>query len=141
MLELWGRKNAYNVQKVVWMLAELNFDYVHHDVGSKPGDLNSARFLAMNPHARIPVLSDGDAIIWESNSILRYLAARYAAETLWPEDALDRSRAERWMDWELCKLQPDFIDLFWGYYRSPPESRKHQAIAAAQQRSGTQSDQ
>jgi glutathione S-transferase len=134
MLELWGRKNAYNVQKVVWMLAELKLEYVHHDVGSTAGDLDSEGFLALNPHARIPVLRDKDAIIWESNTIVRYLAASYAAGTLWSEDALERSCAERWMDWELCKLQPDFIDLFWGYYRTPPESRNQQAIAMAQQR-------
>jgi len=134
MLELWGRKNAYNVQKVVWILAELKLEYVHHDVGSTAGDLDSEEFLALNPHARIPVLRDKDAIIWESNTIVRYLAASYAAGTLWSEDALQRSRAERWMDWELCNLHPDFIDLFWGYYRTPPESRNHQAIATAQQR-------
>ena len=134
MLELWGRKNAYNVQKVTWMLAELGLEYVHHDVGSTAGDLDSVEFLALNPHARIPVLKDKDAIIWESNTIVRYLAASYAAGTLWSEDARQRSCAERWMDWELCKLQPDFIDLFWGYYRTPPDSRNHQTIAAAQQR-------
>lgn len=134
MLELWGRKNAYNVQKVTWMLAELGLEYVHHDVGSTAGDLDSVEFLALNPHARIPVLKDKDAIIWESNTIVRYLAASYAAGTLWSEDARQRSCAERWMDWELCKLQPDFIDLFWGYYRTPPDSRNHQTIAAAQLR-------
>lgn len=134
MLELWGRKNAYNVQKVIWTLAELKLDYVHHDVGSKVGDLDSEEFLALNPHARIPVLRDKGSIIWESNSIVRYLAASYAAGTLWPEDALERSRADRWMDWELCKLQPDFIALFWGYYRTSPAVRNHQAITAAQQR-------
>jgi len=134
MLELWGRKNAYNVQKVVWILAELKLEYVHHDVGSTAGDLDSVEFLALNPHARIPVLRDRDAIIWESNSIVRYLAASYATGSLWSEEALERSCAERWMDWELCKLQPDFIDLFWGYYRTLPQSRDRQAIATAQQR-------
>jgi glutathione S-transferase len=134
MLELWGRKNAYNVQKVVWILAELKLEYVHHDVGSTAGDLTSAAFLALNPHARIPVLTDNGAVVWESNTIVRYLAAAYGSGSLWSGDALERSYAERWMDWELTKLQPDFIDLFWGYYRNPPESRNHQAIATAQQR-------
>ncbi len=134
MLELWGRKNAYNVQKVVWILGELELEYVHHDVGGTAGDLDSAAFLALNPHARIPVLRDRDAVIWESNSIVRYLAARYAAGTLWSEDALQRSCAERWMDWELCKLQPSFIALFWGYYRTAPKSRNQEAIVSARQR-------
>jgi len=134
MLELWGRKNAYNVQKTLWVLAELELEYVHYDVGSTAGDLETPEFLALNPHARIPLLTDDGAIVWESNSIVRYLAARYAAGSLWPEDALERSYAERWMDWELSKLQPDFFDLFWGYYRTLPKSRKPSAIEAAQQR-------
>ena len=134
MLELWGRKNAYNVQKVTWMLAELGLEYVHHDVGSTAGDLDSAEFLALNPHARIPVLKDKDAIIWESNTIVRYLAASYAAGSLWSEDARQRSCAERWMDWELCKLQPDFIDLFWGYYRTPEQQRNNAVIEDSQDR-------
>jgi len=134
MLELWGRKNAYNVQKVVWILAELKLEYVHHDVGSTAGDLDSEGFLALNPHARIPLLTDNGAIIWESNTIVRYLAAAYGCGTLWSENALERSYAERWMDWELTKLQPDFIDLFWGYYRTPPEARDQQAVSGAQQR-------
>jgi len=134
MLELWGRKNAYNVQKALWVLAELELEYVHHDVGSTLGDLETPEFLALNPHARIPLLADDGAVVWESNSIVRYLAARYGSGRLWSEDALERSYAERWMDWELTRLQPDFIDLFWGYYRTPPESRKQSAIDAAQQR-------
>ena len=134
MLELWGRKNAYNVQKTLWVLAELELETVHYDIGSTPGDLETPEFLALNPHARIPLLRDDGAIVWESNSIVRYLAARYSAGRLWSEDALERSYAERWMDWELSKLQPDFFDLFWGYYRTPPESRKQSAIEAAQQR-------
>jgi len=134
MLELWGRKNAYNVQKAVWTLAELQLEYVHRDVGSTPGDLTSADFLALNPHARIPVLTDNGAIIWESNTIVRYLSATYGKGKLFLEIALERSYAERWMDWELTKLQPDFIALFWGYYRTPPEARNRQAISDAQQR-------
>lgn len=133
MIELWGRKSAYNVQKALWILAELQLEYRHYDVGNTPGDLETAEFSALNPHQRVPVLRDNDSIVWESNSIVRYLAAQYSAGTLWAEDALERSRAERWMDWELAKLQPDFIDLFWGYYRTPSESRNPVTIKAAQQ--------
>ena len=133
MIELWGRKNAYNVQKALWTLAELGLEYTHYDVGSNSGDLDTPEFLALNPHARIPVIRDNGAIVWESNSIVRYLAARYDAGNLWQPDPLERSYAERWMDWELDKLQPDFIDLFWGYYRTPPQSRNHEAIETARQ--------
>ena len=141
MLEMWGRKNAYNVQKVTWTLAELGLEYLHHDVGSGEGDLDNKDFLSLNPHARIPVLKDKGVVIWESNSITRYLAATYSPGVLLAEDALQRSRAERWMDWELSKLQPDFIDLFWGYFRTPPTTRDERFIDQAQQRCAQHFDQ
>lgn len=134
MIELWGRKNAYNVQKASWMLAELELTYSHRDVGSRPGDLETPEFLALNPHARIPVLVDEGNVVWESNSIVRYLAARYSRGELWPESPWERACAERWMDWELSKLQEDFIALFWGYYRTPEAERDAAAIDAARAR-------
>lgn len=134
MIELWGRKNAYNVQKVVWALAELNLVYTHHDIGSTPGDLETDNFLSKNPHARIPVLLDQGEHIWESNTIVRYLAASYGQEQLWQTSALERSKAERWMDWELATLQPDFIELFWGYYRTPAEQHNLEKINYYQKR-------
>jgi len=134
MIELWGRKNAYNVQKVLWILAELELEYRHYEVGSNPGDLETPEFLALNPHARIPLLRDAGAVVWESNTIVRYLAARYSANGLWRHDPFERSQAERWMDWELARLQPDFIDLFWGFYRTPEAARDQASIEAAARR-------
>lgn len=131
MIELWGRKNAYNVQKVLWALYELELEFEHHQIGSNPGDLEKPEFLALNPHARIPVLVDGAGVHWESNSIVRYLGASHGAGKLWPQQAPARSQAERWMDWELTKLQEAFIDLFWRYYRTPPESHDPAAIEDA----------
>lgn len=131
MLELWGRANAYNVQKALWLLRELELEFEHYAVGSEPGELDSAAFRALNPHGRIPVLRSGDAVVWESNTILRYLASRYGGAALAPDAALARSQIERWMDWELSKLQPDFIDLFWSYYRTPAASRDARRIDAA----------
>ena len=60
----------------------------------------------MNPNRLIPVLEDGSAVIWESNAIVRYLAARYGAGGLWPEDPAPRSEADRWMDWQITTVQP-----------------------------------
>ncbi len=102
LLELWGRGNAYKVQKALWLLAELDLEFRHHDVGSRQGDLETPEFLALNPQARIPVLVDDEAIVWESNTVLRYLANRFEARQLYPEDALPRSQVERWMDWAAC---------------------------------------
>lgn len=134
MLELWGRKNAYNVLKVLWTLAELGLEFRHYPLGSSPGELDTPEFLALNPHARIPVIRDAGEVLWESNTIVRYLAARYGQDSLWQAHAGERARAEAWMDWELCKLQPDFIELFWAYYRSPERSRDAVVIEAAARR-------
>ncbi|MCP4768689.1 MAG: glutathione S-transferase [Gammaproteobacteria bacterium] len=133
MLELWGRANAYNVQKPLWLLTELELEFQHHDVGSNPGDLDTPEFTALNPHARIPVLQHDSSIVWESNTIMRYLASSHAAFKLYPEDPFLRSRVERWMDWGLATLQPAFLALFWGYYRTPPASRNQPGIEAAGQ--------
>jgi len=123
MIELWGRKNSYNVLKVLWVLDELKIKYAHHDVGSQKDDLETVEFLAMNPRARVPVLVDKGSVIWESNTIVRYLSAAYGANSLWLDSPLQRSYADRWMDWELATLQPDFMGLFWGFYRMPESKR------------------
>jgi len=133
-LEVWGRRSAFNVQKVLWAVAELGLEFTHVDAGGAAGGLDTAQFLAMNPHGRVPVLVDGDVTLWESNSIVRYLAARHAAGSLWPVDPAERSLADRWMDWELATLQPDFMALFWGFYRTPEAQRNARAIDAARSR-------
>ena len=134
MIELWGRKNAYNVLKVLWALGELGLDYRHYDVGSSAGELETSEFLALNPHARIPVIRDRRGVFWESNTIVRYLAASRGGDRLYHPDPAARAHAEAWMDWELCKLQPDFIELFWGYYRTPAGQRDEARIEAAAMR-------
>jgi glutathione S-transferase len=70
----------------------------------------------------------GIAAIWESNSIIRYLCARYNKDHLWTESPAKRSLAERWMDWELATFQPDFLDLFWGFYRTPEALQNQEHI-------------
>jgi len=123
MIELWGRKNSYNVQKVLWTLDELNIEYEHQDVGSQVGDLETPEFLQLNPRAQIPVLVDDGSVVWESNTIVRYLCAAYGKNLLWPAEPVKRSFADRRMDWELATLQPDFMGLFWGFYRKPQTKR------------------
>ena len=134
MLQLWGRANAYNVMKPLWLLGELGLEFRHHDIGSGAGDLDTPAFRALNPMARIPVLEDGDAVVWESNTVMRYLANRFDPGGLYPDAVLPRSEVERWMDWELATLQPAFIDLFWGFYRKPEAERDHAGIERDRQR-------
>ncbi|MBI3708845.1 MAG: glutathione S-transferase [Proteobacteria bacterium] len=123
MLKIWGRRNAFNVQKVMWLIGELGLEHDHIDAGGSFGRLDDPEFLAMNPHGRIPVIDDGGTIVWESHTIIRYLSARYGAVTFWPANPVERSFADRWMDWSLATLQRDFMDLFWGLFRTPDGKR------------------
>lgn len=130
-ITVWGRRSAFNVQKVLWMLGELDLPFERIEAGGAAGGLDAPEFLAMNPTGRIPVLGDGAHIIWESHAILRYLAAKYGARTLWPEDVATRSDADQWMDWSQSGLQIAFMDLFWGFYRTPEDDRDEAFIERA----------
>jgi len=123
MLKVWGRRSAFNVQKAMWLIGELGLPHQHIDVGGAFGGLDDPAFLALNPHGRIPVIDHDGLVVWESHAIIRYLAARYGAGTLWPKDTAGRSFADRWMDWSATTLQRDFMDLFWGHYRTPDDKR------------------
>ncbi|MCP4005160.1 MAG: glutathione S-transferase [bacterium] len=134
MIQIWGRRSAHNVQKVLWALGELSLEHEHIDAGGSAGGLDSREFQTVNPHRRVPVLVDEGHTIWESNSIVRYLAAKYGTGTLWSESPIDRSLADRWMDWELATYQPDFMVLFWGYFRTPKEQRNEHLIESTRKR-------
>ncbi len=129
MLKVWGRRSSFNVQKVLWLVGELGLAHQHVPAGGSFGRLDEPAFRALNPHGRVPVLEDGDVAIWESHTILRYLAARYGRGTFWLDDPAERSRVESWMDWSQTSLQPDFLTgVFWGYYRTPDAQRDWPAI-------------
>src|SRR5882762_9993243 len=118
MLKVWGRRSSFNVQKVMWLVGELSLEHQHIDAGGRFGGLDTSAFLAMNPHGRVPVIQDGDATVWESQAILRYLAARHGAGAFWSDDPAVRAQVDGWMDWSQTALQPDFlVGVFWGLYR------------------------
>jgi glutathione S-transferase len=119
MLKVWGRRSAFNVQKVLWAIGELRLPHEHIDAGGSFGGIDTPEFLTMNPHGRIPVVVDKESTLWESHTIVRYLAAAYGSGFLWPETPAERSLADRWMDWSLATFQPDFMKLFWGFFRTP----------------------
>jgi glutathione S-transferase len=132
MLKVWGRRSSFNVQKVMWLIGELDLDHEHIDAGGSFGGLDAPEFLAMNPHGRVPVIEDGGTIVWESHAILRYLAARYGAGRFWSEDPVVRARVDGWMDWSQTALQPDFLNgVFWGFFRTPEDQRNWPAIRTA----------
>jgi glutathione S-transferase len=129
MLKVWGRRSSFNVQKVLWLVGELELTHEHIPAGGSFGRLEEPAFRALNPHGRVPVIEDGDVVVWESHAILRYLAARYDRGGLWPEDPADRARVDGWMDWSQTALQPDFLNgVFWAYYRTPEAQRNWTAI-------------
>lgn len=130
MIQLWGRASSFNVQKVLWTLGELELSFEHIDAGGRAGGLDAPAFRAMNPNGRIPVLRDRDLVVWESQAIVRYLAAEYGAGSLWPETPAERSHADRWMDWSQTLLQPAVLGLFWAMVRTPPPQQDQRRIAA-----------
>ena len=129
MLKIYGRFSSLNVQKVMWMIGELDLEYDHINVGGSVGGLDTPEFLTINPHGKVPVVDDNGFIVWESHSILRYLAAKFGESGYWPHDAAERSLINRWMDWGQTALQPAFMGLFWGFYRTPADQRDEQKIA------------
>jgi glutathione S-transferase len=136
MLRVWGRNNSINVQKVMWTVGELGLAHERIDVGGAFGGLDTAEYGTLNPNRRIPTVEDDDVVVWESNACVRYLAARYGAGRLWPEDVRRRAQADTWMDWQASTLLPDMTVTFWGLIRTPEAERDHAAIEAAARRLG-----
>jgi len=130
MLKIWGRNTSVNVQKVMWAVGELGLAHKRMDVGGSFGKNKEAPYLAMNPNGLVPTLEEDGFVLWESNAIVRYLAAKYGAGTLEPADARARAHANSWMDWQLTVAHPPLTPVFWGLVRTPPEKRDHAAIEA-----------
>ncbi|AJJ19322.1 MULTISPECIES: glutathione S-transferase [Yersinia] len=129
MLTVWGRNNSTNVKKVLWCLEELGISYQRIDVGGQYGKLNDPLYRSMNPNGLIPCLQDDDFILWESNTIVRYLAAQYGDGTLYLPDARLRASAEKWMDWATSSMAEPFKAVFIGLVRTPPEQQDKVKIA------------
>ena len=128
MIKIWGRNTSVNVQKVMWAVGELDLAHERIDVGGSFGKNNEPAYLAMNPNRLVPTLQDDGFVLWESNSIVRYLAAKHSAGKLEPADLRSRARASSWMDWQLTVAGPALTPVFWGLVRTPPEKRDHAAI-------------
>ena len=128
-ITLWGRASSANVQKARWALAEIGLAYEHIPLGGKYGGNKDPAYLAMNPNGLVPTLRDGDLILWESHAIVRYLAATYAAGSLWPESPATRAIVDQWTDWTAATFQPAWIAAFWNVVRTPKEQHNPAAIA------------
>ena len=131
MMTVYGRDSSVNVQAVMWCVAELGRAHERLDVGGKFGGNDTPEFKAMNPMGLVPVLRDGDAVLWETPTILRYLMRRYGGH---PADPLAAARIEIWADWSRSHLYPHIIStIFYQLYRTPAAQRNFGGIAAAEQ--------
>lgn len=123
---IWGRLNSHNVKKVAWFAEELGLNYVRHDIGGQFGFTED--YLAKNPNRLIPTIEDGKVVLWESNAILRYMAAEYGGERWFPRDPIDRALADRWMDWQITYAEAQRVP-FLSHARIVPDQWDHDAIA------------
>ncbi|HYR33700.1 MAG TPA: glutathione S-transferase family protein [Burkholderiales bacterium] len=129
-MKLLGRKTSGNVQKVLFLLEELKLPYEREDYGRQFNNTQTPEYLSQNPNAKVPTLVDGEVIIWESNTILRYLANK-AKSDLYPTDPARRTHVERWMDWQLASLNNPYLAMF---REAKLEPAKRSADFAAQQK-------
>jgi len=133
MIEVFGRANSSNVWKPLWVLEELGQPFERHDAGMEFGMVGTPEYQLLNPNGRIPSLRHDGVVLWESNSICRYLCMMVGGDArgLYPEDAGARASVDRWLDWQLSTLSPAERDLFWNMVRTPKGERDMQAVQAA----------
>lgn len=130
-ITIWGRKNSYNVQKVLWCCEELGVVFDRIDLGGVFGGNNEKLYLDLNPNGRIPTIQDGSFILWESNSIVRYLVDKYGNGRLLPPTPEGRGLANCWMDWQLTTMGSAIVPLFWELIRTPAGERDIVSIQSA----------
>lgn len=124
MITIWGRATSSNVQVAMWAIAELGLEHTRKDWGGPFGGTDEPAYRAMNPNGLIPVLKDGDTVLWESPVILRYLGARYGSDTFWPKDPSRRARLDMWAEWTKTSVAPELVyKVFWQLVRTPTAAR------------------
>ncbi|MCM5704510.1 glutathione S-transferase family protein [Larsenimonas salina] len=127
-MKLWGRANSTNVRKALWCAFELELTPEHIEVGGAFGGVDTPEYRAMNPNGLVPCLEDGALVLWESNTIVRYLARQYGAAPFTPDSAAAWAEAEKWMDWVSLAFAEPFKQLFWNQVRQTPETRDSEAM-------------
>jgi glutathione S-transferase len=134
MLKILGRKTSSNVQKVLWLCGEIGLPFERSDVGGTFGGNTTAEYLALNPNGLVPTIDEDGFILWESNAIVRYLAAKHASGTLYPGDLRLCADADRWMDWQQTVAAPPMGLLFRALLRSPPDKVEPAEVDNARRR-------
>lgn len=132
-----GRNTSSNVQKVMWLLAEAGHDCERLDVGGKHGGNREESYLKKNPNGVVPTVMHGENVIWESNTILRYLANTLGLSAMYPPDPVERAGVERWMDWQLSTFGPANVLLYQSIVRTPVAERNEGLIEQYRARNAT----
>ena len=128
---LLGKASSINVRKVLWLCAELPLAIEHEAWGAGFRSTQTPEFLALNPNALVPVLRDGELVLWESNTICRYLAARAGRSDLLPTAPAERARVEQWMDWQATELNNAWRYAFMALVRQSPAHGDTNALAVS----------
>jgi len=131
MLKIWGRANSINVQKVLWTVHELGLPFTRIDAGGAFGVTDTDDYARINPNRTVPTIDDDGFVLWESNAIARYLAARHGAGTLWPTDLRQRADVDRWMDWQTTEFSGVMRNAFLELVRKPAGERNAERIATS----------
>ena len=130
MLKLLGKSSSINVRKVLWTCVEIGVEVDQEEWGAGHRSTDDAAFRALNPNAMVPVIIDGPLVLWESNSICRYLAMQHGRTDLLPGDAIGRARVEQWMDWQATELNNAWRYAFMALVRRSPAHADAAAIDA-----------
>ncbi|MDR6413089.1 glutathione S-transferase family protein [Paraburkholderia terricola] len=128
MLQILGKTSSINVRKVLWTCAELGLPFEQEDWGSGFRATHVPEFLALNPNGMVPVIKDGEFVLWESNSIIRYLAGRYHGEALYPADPCERAKCDQWIDWQASELNRSWSYAFLAMVRRSPAHQDSREI-------------
>jgi len=124
MLKVLGRASSINVRKVLWACAELGIAFEREDWGAGFQPTDTPQYRVLNPNALVPTIVEDDGfVLWESNTIIRYLANRDGATTLYPAEARARARIDQWIDWQATELNNAWSYAFMGLVR---QSAAHQ---------------
>lgn len=135
MLKVLGKAPSINVRKVLWTCAELGLPHEREDWGLGFRSTDVPEYRALNPNGLVPVIVEDDGfVLWESNTIIRYLANRHRATALYPLDARARARVDQWIDWQATDLNNAWVYAFMGIVR---QSAAHQDPAAIEKSAAT----
>ena len=129
MVRILGRASSINVRKVLWACTEIGIPFEREDWGNGFKPVDTPEFLALNPNAMVPVIQDGDFTLWESNTIIRYLATRFGEAALYPAEARARAGVDQWIDWQASDLNRSWSYAFMSLVRHSPSHQAPEALA------------